>query len=131
MLETYDPNIAPDAKAWLAADEMALTDLVQRFHDEARIRMPNARAHASLHVMVENQAALGERTPVADALVRLMREGLSRHDALHAVGSVLFAHMDRARSTNTPIRRDAYFDDVRALTVERWYRDYSLDAGEE
>lgn len=130
-MNDYNPDLAPDAQAWKAADEMELVALVLQYHDDARIRMPNARAHAALHVMVENQAALAEQTPVADALVRLMGQGLGRHDALHAVGSVLLTHMNDAAASNRPISRDAYFDDVRALTAESWYRDYSLDAGED
>jgi hypothetical protein len=127
----YNPDRAPDAEQWRAADEMDLMDLVFQYHETARIRMPNPQAHAALHVMVENQAALADKTPVAEAIVRLMGQGLSRHDALHAVGSVLLTHMNNAKATSTPIRRDAYFHDVRALTAESWYRDYSLDAGED
>ena len=43
-------------------------------HRPARIRLPNLRVHASLHVTVENQVLLGEETPVAAALLRLMGE---------------------------------------------------------
>jgi uncharacterized protein YoaH (UPF0181 family) len=127
LVTKYDPDREPDAEKWRAANEMDLVEIVERYHERERIRMPNPRAHASLHVMVENQVALGDRTPVAEAIQRLMGEGLSRHDALHAVGSVLITHMNNARATNTPVRRDAYFDDVRALTKESWWRDYSLD----
>jgi hypothetical protein len=127
----YDPAQAPDAEGWLAARELDLIELVERYHEEARIRTPNPRAHYAIHVMVENQAAMAERTPVAEAIRRLMGQGLSRHDALHAVGSVLLTHMNRATATNVPVSREAYFADVRALTAESWYRDYSLDAGED
>jgi hypothetical protein len=41
------------------------------------------------HVIVENQVALGEAYPVQSVLLRLMEEGLDRHDAIHAIGSVL------------------------------------------
>jgi hypothetical protein len=131
LVNEYNPDRAPDPEAWKGSDEMDLMELVIQYHDNARIRMPNARAHAALHVMVENQVALAEQTPVADAVIRLTGEGLGRHDALHAVGSVLLTHMNNAAATNTPISRDAYFEDVRALTAESWYRDYSLDAGED
>ncbi|HEX6040957.1 hypothetical protein [Longimicrobium sp.] len=82
-------------------------------------------------MMVETQAALADETPVAEAIVRLMGQGLSRHDALHAVGSVLLTHMNEAMATNTPIRVAAYYKDIRELTAESWYRDYGLDAGED
>lgn len=131
MVNTYEPDRAPDAASWLAADEGELMELVLAYHENARIRTPNPGAHAAIHVMVENQAALADQTPVAEALVRLTGQGLSRHDGLHAVGSVLLTHMNTAAATNIPISRDAYFSDVRQLTAESWYRDYSMDAGED
>jgi hypothetical protein len=47
------------------------------------------RAHAANHVIVENQLAMGDATVVPATLARLMQEGLDRHDAIHAIGSVL------------------------------------------
>jgi hypothetical protein len=43
-------------------------------------------------VVVEHQIAIGERI-VEDTIARLQREGLSRHDGIHAVGSVLTNHL--------------------------------------
>jgi len=43
------------------------------------------------HVVVENQVALGEATAVPATLNRLMHEGLDRHEAIHAVGSILMS----------------------------------------
>src|SRR5215207_811508 len=94
MVNRYDPDRAPDPRLWRAADESELMELVARWHAVARIRMPNPGAHAALHVMVENQAAMLAETPVAEAIKRLMGEGLSRHEALHAIGSVLLTHMN-------------------------------------
>jgi len=51
--------------------------------------LPDETLHASIHVIVENQAALGDDTPVAGAIERLMAEDIDRHEAIHAVGSVL------------------------------------------
>jgi hypothetical protein len=48
--------------------------------------------HATFHVIVENQLAMAEPTVVA-TLTRLQHEGLSRHDAVHAVGSLLAEHI--------------------------------------
>ncbi len=42
-----------------------------------------------MHVVVENQIAMGDEIPVRDTLVRLMSEGLDRHDAVHAIATVL------------------------------------------
>jgi hypothetical protein len=130
LLTEYDPEQAPDPERWLAQDEMELMEMVQGYHRREQIPLPNARVHAGYHVMVENQVALGDRTPVRDAVVRLMGEGMSRHDALHAVGAVLAKHMHRATETRIPVSREAYYADIRALTKEQWSAEYGPE-GEE
>jgi hypothetical protein len=59
--------------------------------DSHRSRSAGGKLHGLAHVMVENQIALGDPPvpAIREALVRLMGEGLDRHDALHAVGSVV------------------------------------------
>ena len=47
-----------------------------------------AEAHALFHAIVENQVAEGVE-PTCRTMERLRREGLTRHDAVHAVGSVI------------------------------------------
>lgn len=130
MLTKYDPDRAPDAERWRAQDEMGLMDIVQRYHRRAGIRLPDERVHAALHVMVENQVALGDKTPVSDAVGRLMGEGMSRHDAVHAVGAVLAKHMHRALETRVPVSREAYYADIRALSKEAWLAEYGLGTHE-
>jgi len=88
-IERYHPHHAPDPEAWLALDEGERTELVLQYHRRARVRLPNARLHAAIHVVVENQVALGDEIPVRRTLERLRAEGLDRHDAVHAAGSVL------------------------------------------
>lgn len=53
------------------------------------VKVEDAKLHAMAHVVVENQVALVDPTPVPGTLVRLMEEGLDRHEALHAIGSIL------------------------------------------
>lgn len=124
MLTRYDPDRAPDPERWRAQDEMELMELVQRHHRREGIRLIDERVHASLHVMVENQVALGPQTPVADAVARLMGEGMSRHDAIHAIGAVLQKHAFRAKSAGVPVSREAYYADVRAVTKEAWLAEF-------
>ncbi|HUF69698.1 MAG TPA: hypothetical protein VMM79_13725 [Longimicrobiales bacterium] len=120
----YDPDQAPDAQAWLRLDEDEALHLVESYHKRSRIRLPDAALHAVFHVTVENQIASGEAT-VITTLKRLQREGLSRHDAIHAIGFVLAAHMHDLVSNDVPPAGDpheAYFAELRRLTVERWHR---------
>jgi hypothetical protein len=90
-LSTYDPDREPNPQAWLEIDETERLKWVKRFHVQAKIRMPNVTAHAALHLIVENQIALGVECTVG-AIARLMGQGLSRHDAIHAVSSVYCEH---------------------------------------
>jgi hypothetical protein len=124
LLTKYDPDRAPDPERWRAQNEMELIDIVQRYHRREGIWLASERAHAALHVMVENQIALGEATPVGAAVDRLMSEGMSRHDAIHAVGAVLNKHVYQAHSTGVPVSREAYYDDIRAVTRESWLAEY-------
>ena len=124
MSQRYDPLRTPKPKDWLALDEDERIHSVTRFHKAAREPLPNATVHACMHVVVENQAALGAETPVAEAIARLLSEGLDRHDAVHAVGAVFARHyfdMMKGTSTSDPdALRTAYFDEVRSLTAARW-----------
>jgi len=85
----YDPLKTPDAEWWLALDEDERNILVVDYLRRARAKMPNVRAHAIFHAIVETQAAMGNEQSVAATLARLQSEGLDRHEAVHAIGSVL------------------------------------------
>ena len=85
----YDPSKPPDAEWWLAMGEGERNVLAEDYHRRAREKVPNLMMHAMFHAVVETQAAAGDELPVARVLARLQSEGLDRHDAIHAVGSVL------------------------------------------
>jgi hypothetical protein len=136
-LRDYDPHIRPDAEAWSALDETDAFSLVTRYHGSPGCEhppAPNPHLHTALHVVVENQAALGDETPVAATIERLMREGLNRHDAVHAVGSVLAEHIYellKGQRPATAAGSTVYYDELRALTAESWLRSGDVEqAGE-
>jgi hypothetical protein len=118
---TYDPDIAPEPAAWLALDEQLRMTLVEQYHQRRRIRMPNIRLHAVMHTAVENELAEGE-TIVTETLLRLRKEGLTRHEAVHAIASVLISHMHAILTRQTTERFDtsAYHKDLRRLTKDTW-----------
>ena len=117
----YDPARPVDAKEWSRLDEGEQIELVMEHHRRARIRLPNLRVHAGLHATVENQVLLGEETPVAAALLRLMGEGLDRHDAIHAIASVLSRVMyDAVTRNETRNLKTLYYSEVGRLTAEGW-----------
>jgi hypothetical protein len=87
-MKTYDPEVGTSGDDWLAIDEAERIALVESYHRRRHIRVPQLTPHATIDVVVENQIALGEAV-VIDALARLRAEGLTRHDAVHAIGTVL------------------------------------------
>jgi len=90
-MEQYDPDQDPPPDEWLALDEQERIGLCGDYH--GRQWIPSAQRHAVVHAIVENQLALRESV-VLDTLARLQSEGLDRHEAIHAIGSVLSDHLD-------------------------------------
>ena len=122
-----DPDITPDAKEWLALDEGERLALVEGYHRDARIALPRTarRLHATIHTVVENQLALNDE-PVVRALGRLMKEGLSRHDAIHAIGSLVAEHVnDLLKLKDAPeTSRARYYAAIERLTVAQWHKNF-------
>src|SRR5216117_3462849 len=116
----YDPQRAPDPAGWLALDEEERIVLVLQYHRRARVRLPNARLHATIHVVVENQVALGDEIPVRRTLERLRAEGLDRHHAVHAVGSVLAKRIYELLKEGLPTGdpNEPYWAELESLTAE-------------
>jgi Domain of unknown function (DUF1841) len=121
-MDSYDPDASPPSVDWLQMDEGERIELVSSYHRQKKIRLPNAQLHAVIHVVVENQLALGEEE-VRQTLARLQNEGLSRHDALHAIGSVLAADLyqlmqESSEATDDVYRR--YLERLQRLTAKNW-----------
>jgi len=129
MIDRYDPEIAPVSADWLALDEGERIFLVERYHRDARVDLPKAarRLHASIHVVVENQLASNDE-PVARAFARLMKEGLSRHEAVHAIGCVVSENIyDILKVKDAPeTARARYYAAIERLTAATW-REYGDD----
>jgi len=85
----YDPHQHVDPDSWLALDESERIESVSQYHRRKKIRLPNETLHALMHVIIENQVALGDAYPARAVLFRLMEEGLDRHEAVHAIACAL------------------------------------------
>jgi len=121
----YDPDHAPDEAWWSDLDDDGRLEVVLGFHREAGITLPNETLHAVAHVVIENQVLLGDETPVAAKLRHLREEGLSRHDAIHAIGSVLMpvvidALQGKMRGQGASAAASTYYEGLEELTAERW-----------
>jgi hypothetical protein len=125
-METYDPETAPDAVEWLELEEDERIRRIASHHRRVKVKLPNLQVHATLHSVVENQIA-EEMQTVRETVARLQEEGLSRHDAIHAVGSVLVGRLYTLmqEGARAQFEVEAYFQDLRALTAKRWLREGS------
>ena len=94
---------------------------VQQYHRRNRIRLPNEKLHAITHVIVENQVALGDTFLAHAVLLRLMEEGLDRHEAVHAIGLVLSEQLFAAmREEGGGDLNAQYVEKLNRLTAETW-----------
>jgi hypothetical protein len=114
----YDPTEAPDVSEWLEADEAERLDAVLRYHKRGREGAGSLRAHAAIHVTVENQLAEGLGGAVR-AMGRLREQGLDRHDAVHAIGSAAAGQIYAALKHRAcdAVQYEARLD---VLTAEAW-----------
>ncbi len=118
----YDPDRAPDPRDWLAMNEQERIEAAETYHRIRGITVPNAHMHAVFHAVVENQLAEGI-PEVEDALDRLVREGLDRHEALHAIGYALAQHLHGAMKSASPSDpNSAYLRALKNLTAAKWKR---------
>ncbi len=126
-MQNYDPEVPPNPAEWLALDEQLRIQLAEVYHRKAREKVPNVKAHAAFHAIVENQIAEGLES-VARAMARLMKQGLTRHDALHAIGSCVADHFFEAMNSKdedfSSTAQSRYNAAVERLTAEEWRRKY-------
>jgi hypothetical protein len=124
-MEEYNPERVPEPESWLELDEQERIFLVETYHRVARIKLPNVTAHAALHAVVENQIALNLES-VVQAMDRLGKEGLTRHDAVHAIGSVVAEHLldilKTDQNDDAATSQARYYAAVERLTAASWRR---------
>ena len=126
----YDPETQPNAEAWLTLDEQERISLVESYHRRAKIKLPSVKAHAAFHAIIESQIAL-ELEAVVRAVPRLMRQGLSRHDAIHAISSVLAGHLYEQANSKTAdsaeVVQARYDAEVERLSASEWRAKYGAE----
>jgi anaerobic glycerol-3-phosphate dehydrogenase len=124
---SYNPEEPPNPSDWLQLPERERIRVVATFHMVHRFKSSSTKAHAALHTIVENQAATGFG-PTVRALSRLQSQGLTRHEALHAIGSVvsgfMFAAMNGAPQTDSHALQSSINARIEALEAESWRKEY-------
>ena len=121
-MEKYQPSRCPNVQEWLALDESERVFLVREYHEDTNAPIPEDAMdlHASIHVIVENQIAM-EHVPVPATINRLIRQGLDRHEAIHAVGAVVSANIyDLTKGIETSWDQNQYRRKLEKLTARRW-----------
>jgi hypothetical protein len=120
----YDALNAPDPQDGLDLDEQERLDQVIEYHRRHHLPMGgSAQLPGIAHVVVENQIAMGDPPAVREALARLMGEGLDRHDALHAVGSVVMGivfDVVHEKGKGAGDINAKYADELATLTAAGW-----------
>lgn len=119
----YDADVGPDGPGWLALEEKEQMERVQKYHElsaKPGDEPPNPQRHVGMHVLVEQQVARSQPPEAAQALARLRRDGMNRHDAIHAIGFILTEHMKQAMESRTPVDESAYGRELSQLTLKSW-----------
>jgi hypothetical protein len=130
----YDAARRVDPQWWLSLDAEDRVSQIETAHvvpEAWHQPIRESRAHALSHVVVENLVARGDDTPVYAALQRLVRQGRSRHDAIHALGNVFVEHAraigsGRASAADPP--PEAQIKSVTAMTAAK-LRGQAQDGG--
>jgi ATP/maltotriose-dependent transcriptional regulator MalT len=118
----YDADRAPDPAAWSAAPEPERLAAAEAHHRALVAPHPETRqprVHAAIHVVVEDQLASGAPPEARRAMDRLVRGGLSRHEAVHAIASVV-ASAAQGALAGARFDAGAYARALDALTAEGW-----------
>ncbi len=117
----YDANVAPNPRDWLSLSEDERIESVMQSHDEMETES-QTRMHAVMHVVVEGQIAM-ETEMVPQTVDKLVRQGLERHEAIHAIAAIL------TEDTFDALQGDAKTFDMKKyrrrldkLTAKRWLK---------
>lgn len=73
-----------------------------------------------VHVVVENQLASNVE-PVPETIAKLTRQGLDRHEAIHAIGAALSEDVfDLLRDNSQEFSLQKYSRKLKKLSAKRW-----------
>ncbi len=74
-----------------------------------------ARVHVAMHTAVENQIRLNTPPEAREALDRLMAQGMSRHDAIHAIAGLLAGQLWHVLKERKECDKEAYAREIDKL----------------
>ncbi|NHN37332.1 DUF1841 family protein [Pseudomaricurvus alcaniphilus] len=121
-MNKYEPIVQDKKTEWLNLDEEERVELVRTYHENVDDELEGEplTLHAAMHVIVENQIAMGEEN-VESAATRLIRQGLSRHEAVHAIAAILSEHIyDLLKDSSMEFCTKQYRRKLEKITAKRW-----------
>ncbi len=115
----YDASKDLNAAIWNKLTNEQRIAAVQQHHekDKPHKPTPNLTIHSALHAIVETQIAVGNPVQMKAAYLRMRQAGLSRHDSIHALGSVV-AHYVAESQAGTLVGEADYLRALNDLKAE-------------
>jgi hypothetical protein len=124
-MKSYTPSIQPSAQEWLATEEIDRIRLVREYHESSDDEVDDLdesglEIHSAIHVLVENQIALGVEF-LPETMAKLIRQGLDRHDALHAIGAIISQDIfEILKGNGKEFSPKRYRAKLEKITAKRW-----------
>lgn len=123
-MEKYNPFKSIDPAEWLELDEAERIVLVRGFHENLEDEMPDDALsfHSSVHVIVENQLAIGVEL-IPETIAKLTRQGLNRHEAIHAIGAIVSEDIfDMVKGNVQEFSPKKYRRKLEKISAKRWLK---------
>lgn len=101
-------------------DQEQLLAQIESEHNEAPHPLEAAvplRLHVTFHTVAETQIRLGEPAEVAETLQRLTGQGLTRHEAIHAICGVVSEEVVQVMAQGRVYDEGRYVARLKALTA--------------
>ncbi len=107
----------PEEQAEMITQEITAhrTDPHSGLEDESRLRV-----HAAIHVVVETQLKIDKPKETKQTLERLLASGLTRHEAIHAIGSAVSEVIFGCLSDRHPYDEETYVKQLQSLDPKAW-----------
>ena len=122
-MKYYDPDERLNIEEWLTLDDSQKVKIVSDFHESIKEEFSDDGAfamHSHMHVIVENQIA-GNVELVPETVDKLMRQGLSRHEAIHAVSAILAEDIfDMLQGKVEEFSLKKYRRKLEKITAKKW-----------
>ncbi|MBO9494277.1 hypothetical protein J7438_09290 [Thalassotalea sp. G20_0] len=121
-MKYYNPDKPLNVSEWLVLDDEQRKILVSNFHESIEEFQDDGALtmHSYMHVVVENQIAKNVDL-VSETVTKLVRQGLSRHEALHAISAIIVEDIfDMLKDTKSEFCLKKYRRKLEKITAKRW-----------